>query len=139
MTESVKKLNELSEELSTHDSLNKFDKIKFIKKVYVVANEFGLLDLRNTFNKIVDETPRQMDKEFMKMIMSRFNKNKYQTPISVFDGYWEDNRGLILKDGLSKDYSVSIDEKSTFAVLLVNNSLKDLVLLLTVIAKRLVA
>lgn len=34
------------------------------------------------YDTIVSEGARQMDKEFMKMVMSRLNKSVYQTPIS---------------------------------------------------------
>ncbi len=129
-------LKNLEEELNTHDYSSGIDKFRFIKKVYKIARANDLLNIRNVYDHIAREAPRQMDKEFMKMILSRLNKNKYQTPIAIFDEYWEDNMGLILKDGLSLDYSVSISDKSVFSVLLINNTLKDILLLLTVIAKR---
>ena len=69
-------LKNLEEELNTHDYSSGIDKFRFIKKIYKVARANGLLNIRNVYDHVVKEAPRQMDKEFMKMILSRLNKNK---------------------------------------------------------------
>ena len=132
----TKDLKLLNEELNTTDLSVGLNRARFIKKIYRIVSKSEVLNFRRLYDTIVSEGARQMDKEFMKMVMSRLNKSVYQTPISVFDDYQSGNKGLLLKDGLPVDYSVSIDSKSIFAILLINNSLKDLLLLLEVIAKR---
>lgn len=127
-----KKIEELLEEYSSNKKSYIGEKhFKFLKKVFKAFKEVGALNISFIYYTLNSNSPKVMDSEFMKAYIESMLKDNH-TLISIFTGYWENNRGLELTEGLNTNFNMILKEEEVFAALVANNELEKVLQLLSI-------
>jgi 2C-methyl-D-erythritol 2,4-cyclodiphosphate synthase len=101
-----KRIEELLEEYSSNRKQYTGEKhFKFLKKVFKAFKEVGALNISFIYYTLNSNSPKIMDSEFMKAYIESMLKDNH-TLISIFTGYWENNRGLELTEGLNTNFNM---------------------------------
>ena len=127
-----KKIEELLEEYSSNRKQYIGEKhFKFLRKVFKAFKEVGALNISFIYYTLNSNNPKIMDSEFMKAYIESMLKDNH-TLISIFTGYWENNRGLELTEGLNTNFNMILKEEEVFAALVANNELEKVLQLLSI-------
>lgn len=132
----MEKIQLLLEEYSSNKKHYTEDRyFKFLKKIYQTAKSSGALNINFLFYTLNTNSPKNMDKEFMKMYIDTITPNN-STLVAMFKDYWNENMGLDLLDGLPAQFNLAIKEEEVFASMVANNDLEKVLLLLDITADR---
>ena len=127
-----KRIEELLEEYSSNRKQYTGEKhFKFLKKVFKAFKEVGALNISFIYYTLNSNSPKIMDSEFMKAYIESMLKDNH-TLINIFTGYWENNRGLELTEGLNVNFNMILKEEEVFAALIANNELEKVLQLLSI-------
>jgi hypothetical protein len=131
-----KRIEELLEEYSSNRKQYTGEKhFKFLKKVFKAFKEVGALNISFIYYTLNSNSPKIMDSEFMKAYIESMLKDNH-TLINIFVGYWENNRGLELTEGLNVNFNMILKEEEVFAALIANNDLEKVLQLLSITNNR---
>ena len=127
-----KRIEELLEEYSSNRKQYIGEKhFKFLRKVFKAFKEVGALNISFIYYTLNSNSPKIMDSEFMKAYIESMLKDNH-TLLSIFTGYWENNRGLELTEGLNTNFNMILKEEEVFAALIANNELEKVLQLLSI-------
>ena len=127
-----KRIEELLEEYSSNRKQYIGEKhFKFLRKVFKAFKEVGALNISFIYYTLNSNGPKIMDSEFMKAYIESMLKDNH-TLINIFTGYWENNRGLELTEGLNNNFNMILKEEEVFAALIANNELEKVLQLLSI-------